>query len=216
MRSTLALSATVLGLGFLAHQGLGLETSFLLPDAPGLSAPTAPAAVPQDHACFVRGDPAAASERPSPLGETTISLDGQNGKICYGRPSANGRAIMGGLVPYGAPWRLGANEATALHLPVVASVGGVELQPGSYSLFAVPGETEWRFVLNGNVERWGIPIDEAVRSADLGSFVLSTETTETPVEQLTFTWNQMEEGAGELVMAWETTRIRIPIRVAGD
>jgi hypothetical protein len=122
---------------------------------------------------------------------------------------------MGDLVPYGTPWRLGANEATALYLPVAAVVGGLQLEAGSYSLFAVPGETEWEFVVNGNVERWGIPIDDAVRSSDVGSFSVPAEARESPVEQLTFTWHPTAEGSGDLIMEWETTRVRIPIRATG-
>ena len=32
--------------------------------------------------------------------------------IEYGRPGVKGRTIWGGLVPYNAVWRAGANEAT--------------------------------------------------------------------------------------------------------
>jgi len=40
---------------------------------------------------------------------------------------------MGELVPFGQPWRMGANEAAAIHLPFAAEVGVVDLEPGSYS-----------------------------------------------------------------------------------
>jgi hypothetical protein len=44
--------------------------------------------------------------------------------ICYGRPSARGREIFGGLVPHGRLWRTGANEPTILHLPFTAEIAG--------------------------------------------------------------------------------------------
>ena len=69
---------------------------------------------------------AEAMERVSPLGETTIDLGGHIGKVCYGRPSAKGRQVEGGLIPFGEPWRLGANEATAIHIPFPVAVGGIE------------------------------------------------------------------------------------------
>ena len=74
---------------------------------------------------------------------------------------------MGRLVPYGEPWRLGANEATAVHLPVRARVAGVVVDRGWYSLYAVPGEREWRIVVNRDWQRWGIPIDDGVMKADV-------------------------------------------------
>jgi len=79
---------------------------------------------------------------------------------------------MGRLVPYGAPWRLGADEATAIHLPASATIGGVSVEPGWYTLMAIPGEREWRIVVNSSTRRWGVPIDEAVRVADVGIGVI--------------------------------------------
>ena len=166
--------------------------------------------------CFLaRGDMAAAAQRPSPLGEAVINLGGQEAKICYGRPSAKGRTVMGELVPFGQPWRLGANEATAIHLPFAAEVGGVALDPGSYALYAIPGETEWEFFLNRSYERWGIPIDEGIMEENVGSFKRPVEATEEAVEQLTFRFDPHGEGMGHLVMEWERTRVEIPVHSSG-
>ena len=32
--------------------------------------------------------------------------------VAYSRPGANGRKVVGGLVPFGRIWRVGANEST--------------------------------------------------------------------------------------------------------
>jgi hypothetical protein len=166
--------------------------------------------------CYIEGaDRAAAAERASPLGETDFTLGGEEAKICYGRPSVRGREIMGELVPFGRPWRLGANEATALHLPFAAVVGGLVLEPGSYSLYAIPGESEWTFVVNTNFERWGIPIDDEVMATDAGRFTCPASATEGPVERLTFRWEPEGAARGELVMEWENTRVGIPIEGTG-
>jgi hypothetical protein len=167
----------------------------------------------QAQECYLQGsDMAAAAQRPSPLGETLITLGGEEAKLCYGRPSANGRVIMGGLVPWGQPWRMGANEATALHLPFPATVGGVELEAGSYSLYAAPGESEWEIFVNGNAERWGIPINDEVTAENVGSFTRPATATEEPVQQLTFRWDPHGADMGHLVMEWESTRVEIPIQ----
>ena len=176
------------------------------------------AAATPTHAqeCFLaRGDMAAAAERPSPLGETAITLGGQEAKLCYGRPSVKGRTIFGELQPYGQTWRIGANEATALHLPFAAEVGGVHLEPGSYSLYAMLGEAEWEFTINGNFERWGVPINDEVMAEDIGTFTRTTESMDEAVEQLTFRWHSHGETEGHLVMEWEKTRVEIPIHKAG-
>jgi hypothetical protein len=162
--------------------------------------------------CYLQGatlDEARA--RPSPLGEVRFSLNGQEALLCYGRPSAKGRTVMGDLVPYGAPWRLGANEATAIHLPMAASIGTVAVEPGSYSLYAVPAASEWEIVVNTNVQRWGIPISDEVMSSNVGSFKAPVSATSGMVEQLTFTWEGTGADAGQLIMEWENARVAIPV-----
>lgn len=179
-------------------------------------AAAAPAETMPESACFLQGATLEeAKARPSPLMATTFSVGGNDGTLCYGAPSANGRQVMGALVPFGEPWRMGANEATAIHLTGPASVGGVALEPGSYSLYAVPGESEWTIHLNSNYQRWGIPINADVQGADVGSFTVTPEATEAPVEQLTFRYELWDDGTmGDMVMEWENTRIRFHVHPA--
>lgn len=174
-------------------------------------------ASPQDFSgCYLQNASVEqAGQRPSPLGETSFTLGGQEAKLCYGRPSARGRKIMGGLVPYGTPWRMGANEATALHLPFAARVGDVQVEPGDYSLYAVPAEGVWTIVVNRQADRWGIPINGDVRSADVGSFQRQVDPMSDMVETLTYVWMPEGAGSGRIVMTWEHTRLEIPLRRTG-
>ena len=185
-------------------------------EPPAQEAETRPAvqtaAAPAPSVCYLTGTMDEAKARPSPLAETTFTVGALQATLCYGAPSAKGRQIMGGLVPFGDPWRLGANEATALHLNAMAMVGGVHLQPGSYSLYVIPTATEWTFFINSNFQRWGIPIDDAVRGTEVGSFIATPEPTTAPVETLTFHFEPSADGAaGDLVMEWESTRVKIAI-----
>jgi hypothetical protein len=179
-------------------------------------AEVAQSASTQELTCFLRGASLEeAAERSSPLGQLTLTFGDQSAKLCYGRPSARERIVMGELVPLGSPWRMGANEATGLHLPFAAEVGGVDLEPGSYSLYAVPGETEWEIVINGNAERWGIPINDEVMAQNVGSITRPVSVTESTVETLTYTWESHGEGMGHIVLEWENTRVEIPVHGPG-
>ena len=159
--------------------------------------------VSAELSCVVMGD---AEGRQSPLQELRFSAGGGEALLCYGAPSARERVVMGELVPFGDPWRVGANEPTTLHLSADATVGGVSLAAGSYSLYATPGETEWEFHLNSNFERWGIPIDAEVRSAEIGSFSATPSATAGMVEMMTF-----EHIDGALRLSWENTQVDIPL-----
>lgn len=180
-----------------------VATGALLLASAGVQAQTEP--------CQFRGAPAALAERPSPLDSVSIELGDARGKLCYGRPSARGRSIVGGQDPYGAPWRLGANEPTVLHLPFAASIGRIDVAPGSYSLYAIPGATSWTIVVNGNTNRWGIPIGADVRRADIGSLTVPASRLDRHVETLEFTFDRRSESEGDLVYSWERTTLRIPI-----
>jgi hypothetical protein len=164
-------------------------------------------------ACYLaRGTMEEAQQRPSPLRTTEFSVGGNAGLLCYGAPSARGRDIMGALVVYGQPERIGANEPTTIHLAGPANVGGVPLEAGSYSIYAIPGEGEWEFFINSNWQRWGIPIDEGVRSADVGSFTATPEASDDFVETLTYSFEPLSDNTmGDLVLAWENTRVRFHV-----
>jgi hypothetical protein len=167
--------------------------------------------------CYIaRGSMAEAQERPSPLRQTEFSVGGNAGLLCYGAPSARDRDIMGGLLVYGQPERIGANEPTTLHLSGPANIGDVTLEPGSYSIYAVAGEDEWEFFVNSNWERWGIPIDDGVRAADVGSFTATPEPMSEMVETLAYRFEPMADGTmGDIVLEWENTRVKFHVHPGG-
>lgn len=164
------------------------------------------------QSCWVRGERANLELRASPYDSAVVDLDGGAVKVCYSRPRKLGR-LMGRLVPFGEPWRLGANEATAVHLPAAGTLAGVSVGPGWYSLNAVPGEREWRIVVNREARRWGIPIEAAVRGNDVGSGVVPVERTGEVVELMTIHLEPRPGPAAELVIEWDRTRVRVPIVV---
>jgi hypothetical protein len=179
----------------------------------GAALPVALAGQAPQGSCTYRGTAATLAQRASPLDSVQVTIDGATVKVCYSRPSARGRTIMGGLVPFGQPWRLGANEPTRLVLPFAADVAGVHVEPGTYSLYVVPQQTSWEVHVNKAVDRWGIPIDEQVQAQDAGKGTVPVETLAQPVEQLTL--RLVAGPPAELVVEWEKTRVRIPIKKTG-
>jgi len=179
----------------------------------GAALPALLPAQTQQQMCTHRGTAEAIAQRPSPLDSVQLSVDGAAIKVCYGRPSLRGRTMVGGVNPFGQPWRLGANEPTRLFLPFAAEVAGVRVEPGEYSLYVVPQQTSWEVHVNKAVDRWGIPIDEKVQAQDVGKGAVPVETLSQPVEELTM---QLVAGSpNELVVEWGTARVRIPIRKVG-
>jgi hypothetical protein len=75
--------------------------------------------------------------------------------VTYHRPAVKGRKVWGDLVPYGQVWRLGANNATTLELSHDAKIQGQAVPAGKYSLFAIPAQNEWTYIVNKQHAQWG-------------------------------------------------------------
>ena len=163
------------------------------------------------QACWVRGSPERVAARPSILDSTSVQLGTSTVKVCYGRPRKNDRQIMGGLVPFGAPWRMGANEATVIYMPAAGSIAGVSVQPGWYSLYAIPSEKEWQIVVNSATQRWGIPINAAVREKDVGSGAVPVGSSSSSQDQLRISLEKRGDKTADLVVHWDLTRVQIPV-----
>lgn len=164
--------------------------------------------------CWTRAAAAELASRPSPLDSVVARLGDAEIKVCYNRPSARGRVVMGGVVPFGERWRLGANEATTIQVPVAVRFGDLTLKPGIYSLYAIPRSTSWEIVVNASANRWGIPINPMVRERDVGTVTATSETTEAPVEILTMRLEPAGDGSLVLITEWEKTRVRVSLRKA--
>ncbi len=190
------------------------------PEQPGDSAPAAeaaaaaPGAAAPDAAQLHCEPQRETANRASPYDSTRFELDGGEGLVCYGRPSARGRTMLGGEhVPYGRLWRTGANEPTILHLSVPATVAGIEVEPGSYSLYTIPGEQAWTVILNRAIDQWGHESSYTpdVEAQEVGRGTVAAGATGEHVEQFTIRAEPAETGA-QLVLEWENTRVPIPVR----
>ena len=135
---------------------------------------------------------------PSHSGPSRITID-------YGQPHARGRAIFGGLVPYGEVWRLGANWATRLTLDFDVRLGDFEVPRGEYTLFMLPRENGGELIVSRQTRQWGTDYDP---SYDFGRTPLGRRTLREALRSLAITLEPdlpSEPGAvpsGTLRIAW--------------
>ena len=164
--------------------------------------------------CWIRGERADLDVRISRLDSAITTLGIDTLMVCYSRPRMLGRPIMGRVVPFGEPWRLGANEATTLTVSVPVLFGDIRLPPGTYSLYAIPEQREWRVIVNRTARRWGIPINDTVRTEDIGAVTATVEAATRPVEEFRIQFERGGRDAVDLVFEWDRTRVRVPLRRA--
>jgi hypothetical protein len=93
--------------------------------------------------------------QPSPAATVSGTIGITTVAISYHQPGVKGRQIWGELVPYGALWRLGANDATTISFSDAVKVAGHDVPAGTYALFAIPGKESWTLVLNRKAQQWG-------------------------------------------------------------
>jgi hypothetical protein len=154
--------------------------------------------------------------RKSPLDSLSFKVGSTTVKLCYGRPSARGRTMIGGdAIPFGKLWRTGANEPTMIHTTGPLVIAGIAMPAGSYSLYSIPGPKEWHIIVNRSITQWGheSQYSDAVKAQEVGHGMAASSALTTPVETLAFRTEAGAAGTVNLLLEWEKTQVTIPIGV---
>ena len=132
-------------------------------------------------------------------------------QVQYARPSAKGRKIFGGLVPFDTLWRTGASECSVLTLKEDVIIGGKKLGAGKYSLFTIPSANEWTVILNADVSMHGTNGYDAKK--DVHRFSVKPMKTARFYETFTIEINDFTpQGSASLNILWENTMVQIPLQ----
>ncbi|MGI9548338.1 MAG: DUF2911 domain-containing protein [Flavobacteriaceae bacterium] len=128
-------------------------------------------------------------------------------RVTYSRPQLKGRS-MAELAPSGKVWRTGANEAAEITFYKDMQVGGSPIKAGTYSLFTIPGDTEWTVILNSNLNQWGAySYDE---SADVARFKAKASENGKSLEAFSIAFKDADSGV-HMIMGWGKTRVAVPM-----
>ena len=145
----------------------------------------------------------------SPRQTSRVFVGGANLWLDYSRPAMRGRPVWGALVPHGAVWRMGANDAAHFATDKRVRLGGLALEPGTYTLFLLPAADAWTLVVNRKTGMSGLEHDA---SADVGRVAMARAALERPAEQFTLEVRPAADGAN-LYVAWDRQAGTVPIRV---
>jgi TolA-binding protein len=161
----------------------------------------------------------------SPAATVSQTIGISNVTVSYSRPSVKGRAIWGGLVPYGwnvqgfgarnsAPWRAGANQNTVIEFSHPVKVEGIEVPAGSYGLFFVINEDNTgEVILSKDYRSWGSfwydQKQDQLRAKIQVRAVAHTEL-------LTYDFLNLTKNGAELVLSWEKKQFPVRLEFAVD
>jgi hypothetical protein len=133
-------------------------------------------------------------------------------EVVYSRPSMRGRAVFGGLVPYGEVWRTGANNATRISFSTPVTFQGTRVDAGSYELFTVPGKDEWTVILQKAAKQWGAYVYDQKNDVARGT----AKPVDHPeaVETFAINFADLRDDSATLNLIWDRTRV--PVRIETD
>lgn len=171
----------------------------------------------------------------SPAGTAATQVGPKYSKwieLSYGRPILRGRAdIFGSGAAFGkgllagAPiWRAGANVSTRLNTEVPLVIGGKTVPAGEYSVFIeIKSEKDWTFVLSSygaltNPKEpkpdhlWGAYNYKADKDVVRAPMTVSASPVQ--VDQLTWSFVDVTEKGGSLLIEWAKVAASVPFTVA--
>ena len=153
----------------------------------------------------------------SPRDTEEFNQGGLAVKVEYCRPYKKGRLIFGekaagALVPYDTYWRLGANASTTITFGQNVLFAGKPVSAGTYRMYAIPGASAWKVVLNSEPDRWGAR--EPSHEKDVLTVEVPVAVAASSSEQFTIQISGQPAGApggASLDLSWDTTLVRVPL-----
>ncbi|WP_086030436.1 DUF2911 domain-containing protein [Tenacibaculum holothuriorum] len=132
----------------------------------------------------------------------------------YGQPNAQGRTIFGSLIPYNKLWRTGANASTKLTTNREIYVSGNKVPAGTYGIYTIPTKKEWTIILHKKSNLWGA--GGYNKENDFLRFKITPQTLKDNIETFTIHFENFNTNGADLVIAWENTKMKIPVFVDTD
>lgn len=132
-------------------------------------------------------------------------------KVTYSRPQKKGRKIFGELLEYGKVWRIGANESTEISMNQAITVAGKDLPWNTYNMYAVVNEKSWDIIFNTDRPAWGAANRDETK--DALTVTVPVEMGTEDLENLNIKFEEKSAMSLDMIIAWEKTRVRIPITI---
>jgi len=165
-------------------------------------------------AAFVTTIASAQIKMPAPSTTQKINQDFGMGAIelTYSRPNIKGRTVLkekSELAPLGSLWRLGANAATKIKFTDKVTMGGTELEAGTYVIYAIPGKEIWDVIINKGLNNWGS--DGYKEAEDVVRVKVKAQKATNFAETFTMQFANIAAETCELHMAWAGVQVALPI-----
>lgn len=148
--------------------------------------------------------------KPSPKSTLTQIVGTTEIKIDYHRPGLKGRSLES-LLTYGEVWRTGANQATEITFSKDVKMGGENLAAGTYSLYSIPGKSEWTIIVNSKLS-WGTQYS---KEKDILRAIVKASNTDATTETFTIGIADISKDGtkANIELRWGNVIVKAPIEI---
>ncbi|WP_339924473.1 DUF2911 domain-containing protein [uncultured Cyclobacterium sp.] len=170
----------------------------------------------QSHAQLQAPAPSPSSFVSQNVGFTKISID-------YSSPAVKGRNVFGDLVPYGTPWRAGANAPTTIEFSTAVNIAGKTVNAGKYTVFITPAQSgDWTIHLNSKGNAIYAYIQDgkvnstALASDDAVAIKVSPKTSMDAQERLSYSISAEDNKVAKVTFGWDNVKLSFMVDTQVD
>ena len=149
---------------------------------------------------------------PSPASKVQQTIGLTDVTIEYARPSARNRVIFGNLVPYNKMWRTGANENSVISFSTSVKIGDTDVPAGKYSVYTIPNENSWEFILYSDSDNWGLPSEWDENKVAVKTTIPSVKLS-MKVETFQISMDNISNNNFTLGIAWDDVYVGVDIQL---
>jgi hypothetical protein len=145
----------------------------------------------------------------SPSADTSAKIGNATVTIEYNAPSARGRKVEGGLIPYNAWYRMGADSACTITTTADITIGNVKVPKGVHTLYLWATPSSWQLIVNKQIHQWGLEYNQ---NQDLGRVPMQLTKLPKPLEKFNIALTSTGAAGGVLDVSWGTTKAEVPLK----
>ncbi len=128
--------------------------------------------------------------------------------ISYHRPVARGRELFGKLVPFDKVWSPSADSAAVFTISTPITVNGSALAAGTYTIWTIPGATEWTVMFSSVHPVHHMFYPEGKDALRVKAVPRSGD----HLESLTIYFPMVDADSAEMAIHWGKTVVPLAIR----
>ncbi|WP_026775467.1 DUF2911 domain-containing protein [Polaribacter sp. Hel_I_88] len=148
----------------------------------------------------------------SPMDAASYPVNWRNAdklvKVVYSRPQLKGRTLDK-LAPNDKVWRTGANEAAEITFYKDVTFGDKAVKAGTYTLFTIPTDADWTFILSNQKNVWGSYFYD--KEEDVVRVSGKVSKSKDSIEAFSIIFDGEEEDA-TMHLGWGNTIVSVPVK----